>query len=388
MFARVPLVEKATKMLAQASPTTEPNLSNLGINFTDVLVILGHISGTYVGCEYSGVIRRVGSAVTAHSPGDRVCFIGGDGFKTFVRAEEYALTRIPDSLPFTEAFAAIYLTAIYAINHLGRLRRGESILIHAAAGGVGQAAIKLAQHIGADLFVTVSSRKKKELVQELYGIPDNRVFFSRDLSFGRQIMHATNGHGIDVVLNSVSDEGLAESWRVIAPLGRFIGTRQARHLHLPVTSHARRSLHSTALMGQMTAELEDMLAKGIFATPKPLSVFSRAEFESAIRYLQTGRHMGKVVIEALLSCAGSLDEAGSIIAAALVKRLARVLSLPEEDIDTNRPIHLYGVDSLVAVELRFWFSTGGVQERVQLSSEVTLISFVHGGFNKSRGLNR
>ncbi|KAI1140606.1 hypothetical protein F5Y05DRAFT_410453 [Hypoxylon sp. FL0543] len=297
--------------LPLAGDEVEVQVSATGINFTDVMVILGQMSGSYIGCEYSGVVRRVGFAVTTLSPGDRVCGMGSATFKTLIRTREYATARIPDTLPFTEAFPAVYLTAIYGINHLGRLRKGESILIHAAAGAVGQTALQLAKRIGADIFVTVSSVEKRNLIKRVYEIPDSRIFFSRNLSFGRQVMHATDGRGVDVVLNSLSGEGLAESWRVLAPLGRFveIGKRDIHTFQsLPMQPFSKNvSYHSVDLetvdrynpgfMRQMVKEMEEMLSSGTLSPPQPVSVFSRAEFEPAIRYLQTGRHMGKAVID-------------------------------------------------------------------------------------------
>ena len=289
----------------------EVEIKATGVNFIDVMVLLGQLAGTHFGCEYSGIVSRVGSAVTNLKLGDRVCFLGEDGFRSFVRCKAGIAARIPDSLPFTEVFAAVYLTTIHSLNHVAALQKGESILVHAAAGGVGQAAIQLAQHIGADVFVTVSSQDKKKLMTEHYGIPENRIFYSRNLSFGRQIKQATGGRGVDVVLNSTSGEALAESFRLLAPLGRFveIGKRDIHTFqNLPMspflnnvsyTAVNTKSVEHTRPqeMRDLVLELEDMLAKGIFYAPRPVSVFARGQFESAIRYLQSGRHMGKAVVD-------------------------------------------------------------------------------------------
>ncbi|KAI1073697.1 hypothetical protein F5B20DRAFT_586970 [Whalleya microplaca] len=289
----------------------EVEIKATGVNFIDVMVILGQLAGTHLGCEYSGVVRRTGSAVTTLAPGDRVCFLGADGFRTYVRCKAFIAARIPDSLPFTDVFPAVYLTTIYSLNHVARLCKGESILVHAAAGGVGQAAVQLAQHIGADVFVTVSSTEKRRLMQEHYNIPDDRIFYSRNLSFGRQIMQVTRGRGVDVVLNSLSGEAVSESLRILAPLGRFveIGKRDIHTFqNLPLQPFVRNvsyhavntksvELYSPAVMRQVVLELEDMLAAGTFQAPRPVSVFTRGQFESAIRYLQSGRHMGKAVVD-------------------------------------------------------------------------------------------
>ncbi|OTA96302.1 hypothetical protein M434DRAFT_375109 [Hypoxylon sp. CO27-5] len=289
----------------------EVEIKATGINFIDVMVILGQMAGTHLGCEYSGVVRRIGKAVTSLAPGDRVCFLGEDGFRTYVRCKAFIAARIPDWLPFTEAFPAVYLTTIHSLNHVARLRKGESILIHAAAGGVGQAAVQLAQHIGADVFVTVSSVEKRRLMQEQYNIPDNRIFYSRNLSFGRQIMQVTGGRGVDVVLNSLSGEALAESLRILADLGRFveIGKRDiytyqnlpmqpfVRNLTYQVVNTKSVERYNPTHMREIVLELTDMLSANIFRAPRPVSVFTRGQFESAMRYLQTGQHMGKAVVD-------------------------------------------------------------------------------------------
>lgn len=294
-----------------ADDEVEVEIKATGVNFIDVMVLLGQLAGTHFGCEYSGVVKRAGPSVTRLKVGDRVCFLGEDGFRTFVRCKASIAAKIPDSLPFTDVFAAVYLTTVHSLNHVARLRKGESILVHAAAGGVGQAAIQLAQHIGADVFVTVSSDDKRKLMKEHYGIPDKRIFYSRNLSFGRQIRQATQGRGVDVVLNSLSGEALAESFRLLAPLGRFveIGKRDIHTFqNLPMQPFLNNvSYHAVNTksvehahpeeMHELVLEFEDMLAAGIFEAPRPVSVFARGQFESAIRYLQSGRHMGKAVVD-------------------------------------------------------------------------------------------
>ncbi|KAI0433002.1 hypothetical protein F5Y09DRAFT_339185 [Xylaria sp. FL1042] len=300
-----------TVHLPLADDEVEVQVKATGINFMDVLTILGRVGMTDIGHECSGVVLRVGAAVSTVSIGDRVCCMTPGSFRTIMRSKEYATIRIPESLPFTEAFPAVFATAIYGINHLGRLRSGESILIHAAAGAVGQAAIQVAKGVGADIFVTVSSVEKRTLIMQRYGIPQNRVFYSRNLSFGRKIMNATNGRGVDVILNSLAGESLAESWRILAPLGRFVEIGKAdiqsyQNLAMQpfsknVSYHSLDLLtlaeHSPSLIKCLMGEMVDMLSAGTISAPQPVAVYTRADFETAIRYLQTGHHMGKAVID-------------------------------------------------------------------------------------------
>lgn len=115
--------------------------------------------------------------------------------------------------------SVVFCTAYYAIFDLGRLRKGERILIHAGAGGVGQAAIMLAQMIDAGIFVTVGSMEKKQFLMTQYGIPENHILHSYDTSFAWGIRRATNCEGVDVVLNSLGGDILRETWECLAPFG-------------------------------------------------------------------------------------------------------------------------------------------------------------------------
>jgi NADPH:quinone reductase-like Zn-dependent oxidoreductase len=99
---------------------------------------------------------------------------------------------------------------------------GESVLIHAAAGGVGQAAIHIARHRNAEIYATVGSEEKKTLLINLYAIPEDHIFCSRHSSFAQGIKRMTKGRGVDVVLNSLSGELLKISVECIAPLARFV----------------------------------------------------------------------------------------------------------------------------------------------------------------------
>ncbi|CAG9952668.1 unnamed protein product [Clonostachys rosea f. rosea IK726] len=304
-------VQDYTRDSVVAPDDLEIHVKATGINFTDVMHILGQITGPSVGFEYSGVVSRIGSSVEGFKPGDRVCGLCLDAFKTYCRSNIYTTVKIPDNLRFTEVFPAVYLTAIYSISHVARLKRGESILIHSAAGAVGQVAIQLAKKAGADIFVTVSSDEKKQLVQQLYGVPENRIFYSRNLSFGYNIMQATAGRGVDVVLNSLAGEALAESWRIVAPLGRFveIGKRDihtfqslqmmpfSKNISFHSVDLETVLIHNPQLMREMHFEMQNLLSDGGLSPPQPVKVFSRGEFESAIRYLQTGHHMGKAVVD-------------------------------------------------------------------------------------------
>ena len=117
----------------------------------------------------------------------------------------------------------MYTTAYYALVLRGNLRRGESVLIHSGSGGVGQAAIAIALHHGCQVFTTVGSKEKREYLKKRFPqLNDNNFCNSRDTSFEWDILRATNGKGVNLVLNSLAEEKLQSSVRPLAPHGRFL----------------------------------------------------------------------------------------------------------------------------------------------------------------------
>lgn len=196
-----------------------------GINSKDVMVALNQTSDDHIGQEFAGVVVEAGREwKTTFRPGESVCGIAAGSFRTSVRTRGSHIMKIPPGVSFTEASAIpiAYATAQYGLHHLARLQSGESILIHAAAGAVGQAAIRLAQRAGAEIYVTVSTPEKKGLLVDRFGIEPTHIFSSRHTFFANQIMQKTDGKGVDIVLNSLSGPALTESWRCLAAFGRFI----------------------------------------------------------------------------------------------------------------------------------------------------------------------
>lgn len=206
-----------------AKGEVEVQVKATGLNFLDVMVSLGQVSGGFLGVECAGVVSRVDED-THFNVGDRVCALFLGCFKTFAGGCQDAVVKIPDDVSFAVAASlpVVYATAYYGLYDLAQLQHGESMLIHWGAGGVGQAAIQLAKLKGAEVFATVGSLEKRDLVAEKYGISHNHIFSSRDLSFAQGIKRMTNDRGVDVVLNSMSGQGLRASWDCIAPFGRFI----------------------------------------------------------------------------------------------------------------------------------------------------------------------
>ncbi|CBF75165.1 uncharacterized protein ANIA_03887 [Aspergillus nidulans FGSC A4] len=262
-------------------------------------------------------------------------------------------------MSFTEAAAlpVVFSTVYYALTHIANIQLGETKLIHSATGGTGQAAIQIAKLRNAEIFVTVGSEEKKKLLMELYQIPPERIFDSRNASFAKAIRRVTGGRGVDVVLNSLSGDLLVSSWECIAPFGRFLelGKKDILSNHdLPMRQFERNaSFHAIdlnearkyrpELLQRLQREIGSLMASHTVTPPRPIHVYPISEVEQAFRYLQHGKNTRKTVIEirgddpvkrswcfdtnATYIIAGGLGGIGRATARGLVSRGAKNLVL-------------------------------------------------------------
>ncbi|KAE9366807.1 putative polyketide synthase [Stipitochalara longipes BDJ] len=282
------------------------------MNFKDIMISMGQLSSKYIGVECAGIISTVGSKVTDLAVGDRVCAMSEGAYSTYTRCLGTSAQKISDSMSFEDAstIPVIYCTAYFSLFDLGRLTKGETVLIHAAAGGVGQAAIILSQMVGAEIFATVGSVAKKEFLMTEYGIPEDHIFYSRNTSFAKAIHHATNGQGVDLVLNSLAGDCLRETWDSLAHFGRFIeiGKRDitsnsrlemARFEHNAMFASVDLTVVAAErpkIMKRLLSEIFSLMDKGLVKPISPITTFPISNVESAFRTLQGGKIMGKIVI--------------------------------------------------------------------------------------------
>ncbi|EKG15215.1 Beta-ketoacyl synthase [Macrophomina phaseolina MS6] len=294
----------------------EVEIKATGLNFRDVMVAMGEVAAATFGHEGAGIVTKVGAGVTDVKPGDRMLVLSAlhGTFQTHTRTPREIAAKIPDDMSFETAagMPVIFSTAYYCLAEVARLRAGETCLIHAAAGGVGQAAIQIAQNMGAEVFATVSSPEKRQLLMDEYGVPADHIFSSRDLSFAEGVMRMTNNRGVDVILNSLAGEALRASWDCIATFGRFIeiGKRDifanGRLDMLPFSRSvmfAACDLYTITKLDTKTThrilnEIISMWQSGAIRAAKPNTVYSLSQIEEAFRLLQAGKHMGKVVLTA------------------------------------------------------------------------------------------
>ncbi|KAL2751982.1 hypothetical protein ACRALDRAFT_1045166, partial [Sodiomyces alcalophilus JCM 7366] len=303
----------------------------VGLNFRDVLIALGLIenSPSEMGFEGSGVVRAVGPGVSQFSVGDRVMYLGSGCFKTFHAMDASLCVKMDDSMSFEQgaALPCVYATALMALVDKAHLQRGQSILIHAACGGVGLAAIQIAQMLGAEIYCTVGSEVKRTHLTTNYGIPPTHIFNSRDASFLPDVLHATDGRGVDVVLNSLSGDLLQASWQCVAEFGTMveIGKRdfQRRASLAMAPFEANRTFVGLELRfvlrarPRRAAELLERcvgwLREGRIAGPTVSGTFPAGKIQEALRTMQTARHIGKLVVA--MPCNGDGDDAQELLGA-------------------------------------------------------------------------
>ena len=197
-----------------------------GINAKDFNALSGRADTKDATCNFDsvGTVVNVGSSVEDLQVGDRVVSMAPSQFATVKQVPQWACVKLNEDEDAVDvaALPLAFATALYALQNRANLRRGEKVLIHSAAGGLGLAAIQIAQMLGAEVFATVGTDAKKKYLVDECGLNETHVYSSRDSSFLTGVLSATNGLGVDVVLNSLVGDLLHDSWNVCAPFGRFI----------------------------------------------------------------------------------------------------------------------------------------------------------------------
>lgn len=286
----------------------EIQVHSVALNFKEVLQALGVLpippSGISFGLECAGIITEVGPDVVGLSPGMEVIATEGPCLSALVTVQASSVFPKPPHLSWEQAasLGIAYLTAYYSLHKLARLTAKESVLIHAGTGGVGLAAIAVAQWIGAEIFATAGSPRKREFLTRM-GI--KHVYDSRSLSFADQLMEETGGSGVDVVLNSLAGEFIPKSLSVLAPFGRFleIGRRDVlSNTPIPLGLLEKGAgifvvnlYPGTPGYQQMFGDILQLVKEGVFR-PLPVQAFSLRRLDEAMDLLSRAKHVGKVVI--------------------------------------------------------------------------------------------
>ncbi len=278
------------------------------LNFKDVLNALGMYPGDPgpLGGECAGRVIAVGPGVQHLRVGDEVMAVAGGSLASHVVARVELVQRRPEGVTAAEgaSFSIAYLTAAFCLDHLAALATGERVLIHAAAGGVGMAAVRLALRSGAEVFATAGDERKRAMLRAM-GV--QHVLDSRSTAFVEQIRAATGGRGVDVVLNSLSGELIDASFAVLGNGGRFveIGKRgikdhawvdaQQRNWRYFIVDWGDTAAREPALIGGLYEKLTRELRDGTLSC-LPLQVFAARDAARALRFMAQARHVGKIVL--------------------------------------------------------------------------------------------
>ncbi|MDT0612243.1 type I polyketide synthase [Streptomyces sp. DSM 40712] len=302
-----------------------------GLNFRDVLITLGMYPGEAVmGTEGAGVVLEAAPDITDLRPGDRVFGLMAGGAGPVVVVDRRTLAVMPDDWSFVQAASvpAAFLTAYYGLVDLAGLRQGESVLVHAAAGGVGMAAVQLARHLGAEVFGTAGPAKWDVLRSA--GLSERHLASSRTADFEARFRDVTEGAGVDVVLNSLVRDLMDASLRLLPRGGRFLdmGKTDIRPpadvaaAHPGVTYRAFDLLDAgPERIGQILGEIVELFEKGALRH-LPLTTYDIRRAPEAYRYMSQARHIGKIVF----TVPAALDPQGTVLVTGGTGTLGRAMA--------------------------------------------------------------
>ncbi|KAH9897461.1 reducing type I polyketide synthase 10 [Xylariomycetidae sp. FL2044] len=309
----------------KASPGVLPGnirikVASVGVNAKDFYVLAGKVEtrdGTSQ-LECTGTVIEVGTGIPASGfvVGDRVVAMAPTHFQTYQDLPAWACHKLEekDSSDVCATLPVVYSTAIYALHYRARIQPAETVLIHSGAGGVGIAAIEIAIAAGAEVFTTVSTQEKRDYLTKTFGIEPSHIFSSLDTSFSDGILSATEGRGVDVVLNSLTGDQLHETWKCIADFGRFVEVGKmditaAGRLDMDQFSknatftafdlsflyHTDDERHR-ALWNALLCQVMRLYREGKIAKSVPLKAFDISETPMAFRQFASRNRIGKIAI--------------------------------------------------------------------------------------------
>jgi NADPH:quinone reductase-like Zn-dependent oxidoreductase/thioesterase domain-containing protein len=276
-----------------------------GLNFRDVLIGLDmYPGGGLLGAEIAGVLTETGPEVAGLTRGDRVLGVAAGGFGPVAVTDARLLARIPDGWSFARAASvpAAFTTAWYALVDLAGARPGQKLLVHAAAGGVGMAAVTVARHLGLEVYATASPGKHGVLAD--LGLDAAHVASSRDAGFEAAFLAATGGAGVDIVLNALAGELTDASLRLLPGGGTFVemGKTDQRDPAQVAAGHpgvAYRAFETAEAgpgrLGEILREVVSLLAGGQLK-PLPVRCWDVRRAPEAFRFMSQARHTGKIVL--------------------------------------------------------------------------------------------
>lgn len=369
----------------------EIDVKAAGLNFKDVLnlngllteeSVIGGLVGAQLGLECSGVVSRVGSDVAHVKPGDRVIAFSPNSFAGKVVTPKHCVVKLPDHISFEEGatITLVYLTAYHCMFNLGQMDEGERMLIHSATGGVGMAAVALAQLRGIEVYATAGTDEKRALLREM-GV--KHVYNSRTVAFHDEIMRDTNGEGVDLVLNSLSGKAIIQSIKCLRPFGRFVEIGKTdiyNDMSLQLKRFGDNLSYFAVDVDRLMAQRPNkaaVLFKDVIelfekkeVKPHPYTAFKINDIRDAIDYIAKGKHIGKVVL--------SMED-------------QEVQALPAAQLkfDENQSYIITGGASGFGLELAKWMAENGARHLALVSRSGPKSDYDRGWIDQmtSQGVN-
>jgi NADPH:quinone reductase-like Zn-dependent oxidoreductase/surfactin synthase thioesterase subunit/NADP-dependent 3-hydroxy acid dehydrogenase YdfG/aryl carrier-like protein len=314
------LIVRETPRRTPADDEVEVDIKASALNFRDIMLSMGLLSndaisgglfGRTMGLECSGIVTAIGKNVKHIKVGDEVMATAPSCLAKYAYPKGYHVVQKPKNISFPEAatLPVVYVTAYYSLVYQCRIRKGETILIHAAAGGVGIAAIHIAKAAGAEIYATVGSDEKRAYIEGL-GVKPTHIMNSRTLEFADQLMELTGGEGVDIVLNSLSGEAIYKSIRCLAPYGRFVEIGKTdiyRNSKLGLQPFGNNLSYfgvdvdrlfeqKAQFSGELFQEAIDYFVENKFQA-HPTTVFPMSEVRDAFQFMAGARHIGKVIVD-------------------------------------------------------------------------------------------
>lgn len=347
-----------------------------GVNLRDVLAIMGmyHGFGGEIGLECSGRVLAIGEKVTRFAVGDDVVGLATGGYADVVITKEDLMVAKPKSLSYEESatLPIAYLTAFVALMNIAKIRAGEKVLVHAAAGGVGLAAVHILKWMGAEIFATAGSDEKHNYLRNL-GI--KHVYHSRNTEFAQKILEDTEHQGVDIVLNSLTGEGfIAASLSCCAKNARFVEIGRVNIWDPEQVANYRDDIEYNVMQiddviqnnaDKINVYLQKIITEVNYGNlpPLPYNTFDINEVQHALAYLQQARNIGKVIvtnspIKLSQESKNSVDTNDiQSIHDFICDKVSTVLGIEPEELDETRGFFELGMDSLTAAELNRHLTT-------------------------------
>ena len=347
------------------------------LNFKDVMTATGRMhagpEGAIVDCligfEFAG--RRCDT-------GERVFGMAlSFGIATSIITKSPLIFKVPErwSLKDAATIFTVYMTVWYGIIKRGKLKRGESILIHSGSGGVGQAAIIVCQYYECKIFTTVGTQEKRDFLKKTYGLTDDEIFSSRDTDFEEKVMTATKGKGVNLVLNSLSQEKLLASFRCVSDEGRFIeiGKYDLQFNNsLPMFQFLRNiSFHGIGLDKisllenenhiEIYKKFKNWISNGIqkgYVKPIVRTVFGKEDVKEAFKHMMSGKHIGKVLIK----IRDEEEGIGNVIAPKI-----KITALAKTWFDPEKVYIIIGGLGGMGMEMIYWMMLRGAKKIIATS---------------------